>query len=311
MQAHFREQLIDLWNGKLFQQREVVNYALDGSEVHVLMQFSVLPGHEKDWSLVQVALTDITARKKAEVYLEFLGKHDVLTKLYNRSFYVDELNRIERKGLRPVTVVMADLNGLKAANDQWGHGAGDALLRRVGEVLGKAVERPACAARIGGDEFAILLPGIDEAGGEAIDAGHQPAGRSQQPVLFGRPSQPVDGGRDRAGSGERLEDVVKRADMTMYRGQARLLFGLQARPPPDRRLRRGDGAELTIAALKRRQSDCRRRGYGQLADRLAHRRIETFAACTEIGDDLAPASADPRTCADDRRSRRPRWRDPR
>ncbi|WP_246725467.1 PAS domain-containing protein, partial [Beijerinckia sp. L45] len=86
MTEHFREQLVDLWDGKLFQQREVVNYALDGSEMHVHLQFSVLPGYEHDWSLVQVALTDITARKKAEAYLEFLGKHDPLNKLYNRSF---------------------------------------------------------------------------------------------------------------------------------------------------------------------------------------------------------------------------------
>jgi hypothetical protein len=65
MERSFREQLIDLWNGKLFQRREVLNYALDGSEVHVLLQFSVLPGHEHDWALVQVALTGIAARKKA------------------------------------------------------------------------------------------------------------------------------------------------------------------------------------------------------------------------------------------------------
>ena len=71
------------------------------------LQFSVLPGFEDDWSLVQVALTDITARKKAEAYLEFLGKPDVLTKLYNRSFYVDELNRLERKGPFPVTIIMS------------------------------------------------------------------------------------------------------------------------------------------------------------------------------------------------------------
>jgi PAS domain-containing protein len=57
MQEHFREQLIDLWQGKLLQQREVVNYTLDGSELHFHLQFSVLPGHEHDWSLVQVALT--------------------------------------------------------------------------------------------------------------------------------------------------------------------------------------------------------------------------------------------------------------
>jgi PAS domain-containing protein len=129
MQQHFREQLIDLWDGKLFQQREVVNYALDDGELHLHLQFSVLPGYERDWSLVQVALTDITARKKAEAYLEYLGRHDALTKLYNRSFYVEELNRLERKGPRPVTIIMADLNGLKATNDQLGHAAGDALLR--------------------------------------------------------------------------------------------------------------------------------------------------------------------------------------
>ncbi len=110
---HFREQLIDLWDGKLFQLREVVNYALDGTKLHVLLQFSVLPGHERDWSLVQVALTDITARKKAEAYLEYLGTHDVLTKLLNRSFYVDELNRLERKGRSRSRIIIADLNGLK------------------------------------------------------------------------------------------------------------------------------------------------------------------------------------------------------
>ena len=60
-------------------------------------------------------LADITARKKAEAYLEFLGKHDVLTKLYNRSFYVDEINRLERKNFSPVTIIIADLNGLKIA----------------------------------------------------------------------------------------------------------------------------------------------------------------------------------------------------
>jgi len=62
MRPHFREQLIDLWNGKLFQQREVVNYSLSGDELHLHLQFSILPGREQDWSLAQIALTDITAR---------------------------------------------------------------------------------------------------------------------------------------------------------------------------------------------------------------------------------------------------------
>jgi diguanylate cyclase (GGDEF)-like protein len=215
MQRSFREQLIDLWNGKLFQRREVVNYGLNGNEVHVLLQFSVLPGHEQDWSLVQVALIDITARKKAEAYLEFLGTHDVVTKLYNRAFYVDELNRIERKGLRPVTIVMVDLNGLKAANDLWGHEVGDALLRRIGEVLGKAVDKPSSAARIGGDEFALLLPGVDAQGGETmmeevrklVDLNNQ---------FYPGMLLSLSMGAATSASGERLEDVARRADFAMY-----------------------------------------------------------------------------------------------
>jgi len=111
---------------------------------------------------------DITARKKAEAYLEYLGKHDVLTQLRNRTFYVEELNRITRKGPWPLSVITIDLNGLKAINDEHGHAAGDALLRRVGEVLAKAVDASACAARVGGDEFTVLLPGMDERSALAV-----------------------------------------------------------------------------------------------------------------------------------------------
>ena len=215
MRPHFREQLVDLWEGKTFQQREVLNYALDGEEVHVQLQFSVLPGHEHDWSLVQVALTDITARKKAEAYLEYLGKHDVLTKLFNRSYYVDELNRLERKGPAPITIIVADMNGLKLANDQLGHGAGDDLLRRAGEVLTKIIERPACAARIGGDEFAILLPGFDERDATALMDNIDKLTELNNQFYSGLILSFAMGAATRE-PGERLEDVVKRADLKMY-----------------------------------------------------------------------------------------------
>jgi diguanylate cyclase (GGDEF)-like protein len=215
MRQNFREQLIDLWHGKLLQQREVVNYSLLGEELHLHMQFSVLPGHEHDWSLVQVALTDITARKKAEAYLEFLGKHDVLTKLYNRSFYADEINRLQRSGLVPVTIIIADLNGLKIANDELGHAAGDELLRRAGEVLGKAVKEPAHVARIGGDEFAVLMPATDERGGAAmLENIHNLAAMNSQ-FYGGRPLSFAIGAAT-SSPGERLEDVANRADAQMY-----------------------------------------------------------------------------------------------
>ncbi len=215
MKVNFREQLIDLWHGRIFQQREVVNYSLAGDELHLHLQFSVLPGHEQDWSLVQVALTDITARKKAEAYLEYLGKHDVLTKLYNRSFYADELNRLERKGPLPVTIIMIDLNGLKAVNDQLGHAAGDDLLRRAGEVLSNAVDKPCHAARIGGDEFALLLPATDERDGKIVMESIENLLEVNNQFYSGRPLS-FSMGMATGEPGERLENVGKRADLMMY-----------------------------------------------------------------------------------------------
>lgn len=216
MQPHFRNQLIDLWDNKLFQQREVVNYALDGSALHVHLQFSVLPGHEHDWSLVQVALTDITARRKAEAYLEFLGNHDQLTKLYNRRFFVEEMNRMERQnGLLPVSIIIADLNELKATNDRLGHAAGDALLTRVAEVLREAIDPPATASRIGGDEFAVILPSTDDERARAVLATVKKLLVLNNSFYSAMPLRLALGAAT-AEPGERLESVVQRADAAMY-----------------------------------------------------------------------------------------------
>lgn len=215
MEKPFKEQLVDLWEGRLHQHREVVNYALDGNERHLLMNFSVLPGHEADWSLVQVALTDITARKKAEAYLEYLGKHDVLTRLHNRAFYTDELNRLERKPLRPVSAIIIDLNGLKEANDQLGHEAGDALLRRFGEVLNGVASAPVTASRIGGDEFALLMPGSDYRAAQAMADTVRELLKINNQFYCDAPIS-MSLGFATSEPGETIESVVRRADAIMF-----------------------------------------------------------------------------------------------
>lgn len=223
MHGSFREQLIDLWDAKFFQLREVVNYTLGGDPLHLLLQFSVLPEHEHDWSQVQVALTDITARKKAEAYLEYLGMHDVLTALHNRSYYTDELARLQRRGPFPVTILMMDINGLKTVNDDIGHLAGDALLRRAGEVLSKSVAAPCTAARIGGDEFVVLMPGMDFSAGERLRAEILKItalnNQFYTPVVlelcFGLATTEL---------GEPMESAVKRADATLLESKRQYYF---------------------------------------------------------------------------------------
>ena len=216
----FSDQLIDLWQNKLVQHREVANYTLNGDKLHIHMQFSVLEGHENDWSLVLVSLVDITARKKAEAYLEYLGKHDVLTRLRNRAFYADELNRLARRGPWPVSLLIVDLNGLKRVNDEEGHAAGDTMLRRAGEVLGKAVDAPACAARIGGDEFALLLPASDARAATAVQERIQSLLEMNNQFYPGQPLT-LSMGTATCQEGESLDAAVSRADQAMYAAKAR------------------------------------------------------------------------------------------
>ena len=96
MGTHFARELVDLWNGKLAYERDGINYSLNGEPVNIHLNFRVMPGHEDDFGWVLVAIQDITARKKAEDYLRYLGTHDVMTGLYNRAFFEETLGNSKR-----------------------------------------------------------------------------------------------------------------------------------------------------------------------------------------------------------------------
>jgi diguanylate cyclase (GGDEF)-like protein len=162
MEVHFSDELVDVWKGVLSYEREGVNYSLKGDPVDIQLWWRVLPGHEQTLDRVLVSISDITARKRAENYLRYLGTHDVMTGLYNRAFLVEELERIEKEGPYPVSILIADLNDLKRVNDLNGHDEGDSLLRRTAEVFKAAFTDNETVARMGGDEFAALITGVDE-----------------------------------------------------------------------------------------------------------------------------------------------------
>lgn len=106
-------------------------------------------------------------RKRGEERLMYLSTHDPLTGLYNRVYFEEELKRLERIRKVPVSVLVADLDGLKKINDQYGHEAGDRALCEAARLLRGAFRAEDGLARIGGDEFAVLLPEVNQA--EALE----------------------------------------------------------------------------------------------------------------------------------------------
>ena len=218
MSSHFVDELVDMWNGKTYYEREGINYSLSGEPINVHLAWTLMPGHENDFNWVLVALQDITARKKADEYLRYLGTHDVMTGLYNRAYFEETLQQLETNRHDPISCVIIDLNGLKETNDQLGHRAGDGLIRRTGEVLKASLEDDQFAARVGGDEFVILLPDSDaETTAAAIE-------RVQSLVklnntYYREPELSFSLGAATSERGLSLEKVISLADDAMYRNK--------------------------------------------------------------------------------------------
>ncbi len=111
---------------------------------------------------------DISARKKAEKEILYMSYHDQLTGVYNRRFFEEEFKRLNTSRSLPISLIMADVNGLKLINDAFGHEAGDELLKGMAGVLNSCCRQGEIISRLGGDEFVILLPNTDEYEAEKI-----------------------------------------------------------------------------------------------------------------------------------------------
>ncbi len=104
----------------------------------------------------------ITDEHRHQTQIEYLNFHDQITQLYNRRFFEEELERLDKAKFLPVGIIFADVNGLKLVNDSFGHGEGDRLLIKFAKVLKSTCGETARIARIGGDEFVLLFPNAHE-----------------------------------------------------------------------------------------------------------------------------------------------------
>ena len=107
---------------------------------------------------IRGTIVDISERKHTEEQMRYLSMHDNLTGLYNRAYFEQELQRLQQENCFPLAIIVCDIDGLKLINDTLGHKKGDILLKSATQVLCSALRSQDVIARIGGDEFAILLP---------------------------------------------------------------------------------------------------------------------------------------------------------
>lgn len=153
----------------------------DGTEKW--FQVDAFPDFDEQKRIEQVVVTfsNVTERRQTEQRLIYISFHDGLTGVYNRAYFEEELQRLQNRRTGPLAIAIVDVDGLKLVNDTWGHSVGDKLLIRAAQLLRRAVRQEDVVARIGGDEFAIILRNTEEpAVNKIFDRLHQELGKEEQ-----------------------------------------------------------------------------------------------------------------------------------
>lgn len=140
----------------------------DGTERPI--EDTAAPIRDKSGSIVGcvIVFRDFSERKEKQKRIEYLSYHDQLTGLYNRRYFEDELKRLDTRKNLPISLIYADVNGLKTINDAFGHQTGDKLIQQAARVLKDECRSRYIISRTGGDEFIILLTKTDRDSAEQL-----------------------------------------------------------------------------------------------------------------------------------------------
>ena len=160
---------------------------------------------------------DITSRKTSEDHVQYVSFHDSLTGLYNRLYFEEELNRLDKGRELPLSLIMGDVNFLKLANDMFGHRAGDQLLIIIANILKSFSRDGDVIARWGGDEFTLFLPRTHN------DEARKIAGRITKACFEVRdtilPPSVAIGVATKTNADENIYRVLREAEELMYKNK--------------------------------------------------------------------------------------------
>lgn len=147
----YKESRVTLENTALLLTKEKRWLPIAKSEASIKDQHGQYQG-------VVIVFRDIQKEMEQLQQIKFLSYHDPITKLYNRHYVEKHFSCFSQPSNFPITVIMADVNGLKLTNDVFGHKAGDELLKEIAEVFNEVFTEQHIISRWGGDEFVVILP---------------------------------------------------------------------------------------------------------------------------------------------------------
>jgi diguanylate cyclase (GGDEF)-like protein/PAS domain S-box-containing protein/putative nucleotidyltransferase with HDIG domain len=166
---------------------------------------------------VVLVFRDVSTRLAKEREIEYLSYHDELTGLYNRRYFQEEIKRLDMSRKLPITLVMGDVNGLKVINDGFGHPVGDQLLQSAAQAIKNSCRTDEIIARMGGDEFAIVLPGVSEE--EAVKVISRMKKSASESIIMGLPVSIAFGFSTKKEPHESIFKVLQVAEDRMYQNK--------------------------------------------------------------------------------------------